>query len=247
MKRIDPLGWAILLITIFAAFAMFFTTGAYSEGNVAVNVASPAIEDASWGIVGEYERGIFEVEGNIQSGDTYTGNVDAVLTFRDSIGATGFRISLKNTFKGFSLNDIGRENDLGAAFIIPVGGVEVAAGIFGRNSNPFQPVYELEDPGDPTSAVITKDAGITIQGGSTVLGSLEAELDVGRFEIETQGLLELLGEGEKVQQLHANISTDGALLDTGFIWHASANVRLQKYGELVETEADYFLGIGKKF
>ena len=241
MKRIDPLGLLILLITAITALTMLFTVGAYSEGSVAVNVAGVMDENA-WGIVGEYEQGIFEVEGNLQSGEAYAGNVNAAATFFDYL-----RVSSKNTLKGYSLTGLGRTNDLGAAFVFGLtDDIDVAVGVFGRNGNPFKAVYELADPTDPDSVTL-KDAGITIQGGSTALASLEAELDVGRFEVELQGLLELLGKDDKVQQVHANISTDGALFNTGITWNIAANVRLQKYGELIQTETDYFAGFGKTF
>ncbi len=240
MRRIDPLGFLILAITFITALTFFFTSASYSEGNLAVNVAG-ALDDNAWGVIGDYE-GIFEVEGNLQGGDAYTGNVDAAVTLFDYL-----RVSSKNTLKGFSLDELGRTNDLGAAFVVPVSDeVDVAIGIFGRNGNPFAPVYELENPSDPNSVVL-KDAGITIKGGSTMLASLETELDVGRFEVELQGLLELLGTDDKIQQVRANISTDGAFFNTGITWNIAADVRLQRYGDLIETEASYFAGFGKKF
>ena len=251
MKRIDPLGFLILTITLITALTMFFTYGASAEGNIAVNV-SRVIEDTSWGVIGDYEKGIFEVEGNLQSGDTYTGNINTAITVFDFI-----KLSSKNTLKGYSLDTLGRQNDLGAALVVPVtDDIDVSIGVFGRNGNPFAPrsaLGTLTDAGFTETdfdglglADITLAEGISIKGGSSVLGSLETGLDVGRFEVELQGLLELLGEGEKVQQVHANISTDGAL-GGGFTWSVAANVRLQKYGEVVEYEADYFAGIGKKF
>ena len=242
MKRIDRLGFLILAITVLTVLTMFFTTGAYSEGNIAVNVAG-VMDDNAWGVIGDYEKGIFEVEGNLQSGDAYAGNVDVSVNLLNDV----IRVSSKNTLKGFSLDELGRTNDLGASVVFGVSDeVDIAVGIFGRNGNPFAPVYELEDPSDPTSAVL-KDAGITIKSGSTMLASLETELDVGRFEVEVQGLLELLGTDDKIQQVRANISTDGALFNTGITWNVAADVRLQKYGELVETETSYFAGFGKKF
>ena len=237
MKRIDPLGLLILFISL------FFTSMVYAEGNLAVNVAG-VLNDNALGVIGDYEKGIFEVEGNLQNGDAYAGNVNAAVTLFDY-----FRISSKNTLSGFSLDDLGRTNDLGASFVYGLTDeIDVAVGIFGRNGNPFAPVYELSDPTDPESVVL-KDAGITIKGGSSVLASLETELDVGRFEVELQGLLEVLGEAntDKVQQVNANISTDGTLLDTGIMWNVSVNIRAQKLGEVVEYETSYFAGFGKKF
>ena len=241
MKRIDPLGFLILAITFITALTMFFTSGASAEGSIAVNL-SGITGDNAWGVVGDYEKGIFEIEGNLQKGESYAGNIDASVTLFDYL-----RISSKNTLSGYSLNGLGRTNDLEGAFVFGLTDeVDVAVGISGRNGNPFARVYELEDPSDPNSAVL-KDAGITVPEGSTLLASLEVELDVGRFKIEGQGLLEILGTDDKIQQARFNVATDGSLLDTGFTWHVGANARIQKYGELVEYVATYFAGIGKRF
>ena len=241
MKRIDPLGVLMLFITVVTAFVFLFTSGASAEGNVAVNLAG-VTGDNAWGVIGNYEKGIFEIEGNLQSGESYSGSLDASVTLFDY-----FKISSKNVITGHTLDGLGRTNDLEGAFVFGLTDeIDVLVGISGRNGNPFAEVYELEDPSDPNSAVL-KDAGITVPEGSTMLVSLGLELDVGRFEVEGQGLLELLGTQDKIQQARFNIFTDGELLDTGVTWAVGVNVRLQKYGQLVEHETNYFAGFGKKF
>ena len=75
MKRIDPLGVLMLFITVVTAFVFLFTSGASAEGNVAVNLAG-VTGDNAWGVIGNYEKGIFEIEGNLQSGESYSGNLD---------------------------------------------------------------------------------------------------------------------------------------------------------------------------
>ena len=238
----------VILLTI---VAMIFSQCVFAEGNIAVNV-SRVIEDSNWGVIGDYEKGIFEVEGNLQSGDQYTGNLNASVLLLDYI-----KISSKNRLKGDALYTLGRENDLGGAFVFPIAGIDVAVGVFGRNGNPFQPrdafgvltgvgfaEADLQGLGLEN---LTLSEGIAIKEGSTMLTSFAAELDVGRFEVELQGLLEILGKDDKVQQFHGNISTDGVLGDSGFTWNVAANVRMQKQGQVIEYEMDYFAGIGKRF
>ena len=244
----EKLQWVLVIAFVIMALLTGYVDLVRAEGNIAVNVAG-VLDDNAWGVIGDYETQVNEavklgIEGNLQSGDAYAGNVNAAVTFLDY-----FRISSKNTLSGFSLDGLGRTNDLGASFVYGLTDeIDVAIGVFGRNGNPFEPVYELSNPTDPESVVL-KDAGITIKGGSSVLASLETELDVGRFEVELQGLLEVIGEAntEKVQQVNANISTDGTVLNTGVTWNASMNIRAQKLGEVVEYETTYFAGFGKKF
>ena len=125
-------------------------------------------------MIGDYEKGIFEVEGNLQSGEAYAGNIDAA---GNALGLLP-GILEKHPERLFAGRTGTHQHDLGASFVFGLTDeIDVAVGVFGRNGNPFAPVYELENPSDPTSVVL-KDAGITIQGGSTMLASLETELDV---------------------------------------------------------------------
>lgn len=234
--------------------AAFIALPAFSEGTIGANL-SHAPNDVSWGLLGDYEHDAdafdFEVEGNIQSGDQYRGKVDTSLT-------VGFiKFSLNNTLKGYELDTLGRQNDLGASFVLPIGdAVEVAVGVFGRNGNPFQPrnaLNTLTDVGFTETDFeglglenITLAEGISIKEGSALLGSLETEFEVNRFEIELQGLLELFGEGVKVHQVKSNISTDGALMDN-LHWQAVVNIYAQLYGDVIEYESGLTLSTIYRF
>ena len=257
MKRIDPLGILILAITFIVALTMLFTVGAYSEGNVGFNY-NRAINDASWGVIGDYEydAGAFdaEIEGNLQSGDVYKGKTDLSITF--DVSAIGVRLYSNNTLKGYTLDGLGRTNDIGAALVVPTGNLEIAIGIFGRSGNPFAPRTAegvLTDAGFSEEALsgldlagLTLSEGISIKEGSSVNASLETAFDVNRFEVEVKGLLELLGEGQKTHQLLTNIATDGDLIG-GLNWQASVDVAAQLFGDEIQYETAWFLGLGYKF
>ena len=131
-----PYKFKLMLAIAFVVLALFmgYVDLVHAEGNVAVNVAG-VLDDNTWGVIGDYEKGIFEVEGNLQGGEAYTGNINAAVTFFDY-----FRISSKNTLKGHTLDDLGRTNDLGASFVLGLTDeIDVAVGITGRNGNPVCP------------------------------------------------------------------------------------------------------------
>ena len=249
----------VIFITLFTLFAMsFLGQPAFAEGNIGFNY-SQIIDDRAWGLIGDYEHdaGAFdlEVEGQLQSGTVYKGNVDTAITF--DVSAVGIRLFSNNKLKGYTVDTLGRTNDVGAALVIPTGDLEFAVGIFGRNGNPFGAPNAKDDLvplgyDEDTLLSLGLDAlhpapkGLTIEGGNSINASIETEFDVNRFEVELRGLLELAGEGEKTHQLLTNIATDGNL-PIGLSWQASVNVAFQKYGELLEWESAWFVGVGKKF
>ena len=102
---------------------------------------SAANEDA-WGLNGDYEADITDVlkfgaEGQLQSGDVYAGDLDLAFTLGND--GLGIRLESNNTFTGYALAKMGRNNDLGLSLVFPIGGVEVSGGVFGKNGNPFEP------------------------------------------------------------------------------------------------------------
>ena len=263
MKRIDPLGWAILIITAITVFSFFCISGASADGNVGFNY-NRAVNDASWGLTGDWEyeirpRVIFEVEGDLQSGDVYKGTTDLSISF----GV--IRFSSHNTFKGYDFSGIGRKNDLGVSLVKTFGDIEVAVGVSGRNGNPFAPQTAL---GALTAAGFGEEEfeglgleniklseGLSIKDGSSLLGSLETELDFNvanrDFELGIQALLEMAGEGERVHQVKANLGTNGELFGE-FDWQAALTLEAQLYGDgdagnIIEYETTWFIGLGYAF
>lgn len=233
MKRIDPLGLLILLITAITALTMLFTVGAYSEGNVGFNY-NRALADSSWGINADYETEVrenvnFGIEGQLQSGNAYLGNLDLSVTLFKNL-----RLESNNVLKGYEIRKLGRTNDLGLSFVIPINSTEWSVGVFGNNGSPFPEVYELKDTSDPTSAELV-DSGISIKDGSSLNVAVRGELDVSRFEIDARAIFEVAGQGEKAHQLNLGVETGGQLIG-GIGWSINGKIKTQLYSGVIEYE-----------
>ena len=244
---------------LFILTLLFLAVGmCQAEGNIGFNY-SRAVEDQSWGLLGDYEHETeifdFEIEGNLQSGDVYHGKTDLSVTLNTPL-PVDLRFYSNNTLKGYQLDTLGRSNDLGIAGVVKIANLDIAIGVFGRNGNPFAPRTAL---GTLTSTGFSESdfeglgleniqlaEGIDIKDGSSLNAAIETELEWNRFEIELKALLEMLGEGEKVHQVKANISTDGTLIGE-FTWQVSADVVTQLYGDTVQYETSWFAGIGYAF
>ena len=258
-QKIDRTGWCILALTFIAAIVMFFvTTPVFSEGNIGFTY-SRAIDDQNWGFLGDYEHKAdifdFEVEGQLQSGDVYRGKTDLSVTLNTPL-PVDLQLYSNNTLKGYTLDTLGRVNDVGAALVVPINSLNVSIGIFGRNGNPFAPrtaLSTLTDAGFSEEDFTGLDLeniqlseGMSIKAGSSLNGSIETEFDISRFEVEVKGLLELVGEGEKVHQVLANIATGGTLLQA-FSWQISADLGAQLFGDVIEYETSWITSIGYEF
>ena len=230
----------------------------FATGNIGFNY-SRAIDDQNWGVLGDYEHKAdifdFEVEGQLQSGDVYRGKTDLSVTLNTPL-PIDLQLYSNNTLKGYTLDTLGRVNDVGAALVVPIRSLNVSVGIFGRNGNPFAPrtaLSTLTDAGFSEEDFTGLDLeniqlseGMSIKAGSSLNSSIETEFDISRFEVEVKGLLELVGEGEKVHQLLANIATGGTLLQR-FNWQISADLGVQLFGDVVEYETSWITSVGYEF
>lgn len=250
------------IVTLFVAlFVTLYQQAVSAEGNIGFNY-NRAVNDASWGITGDYEHkvGIFGlgIDGDFQSGDIYRGTTDLSLSF--DVSAVAIRFDSRNLLKGYDLSKLGRKNVIGVSLVIPIGSVEISGGIFGQDGNPFAPQSAL---GALTAAGfsetefeglglenITLSEGISIEEGSSLLGGLETELDFDvadrDFNLSIQALIELLGEGERVHQGKANLSTNGEFIG-GFDWQASLILETHLYPKVIEYETTWFIGLGYAF
>ena len=229
---------------VLIAFAMIFCFCSMSDANTIGLSYDRAVDDSNWGIYGDYETEVdalgFELEGQLQGGDVYLGNLDLAFTFFNN-----FRLESNNLLKGYEIDTIGRKNNLGLSFVFPIKDLEVSVGVFGVNGNPFDTIYELADPTDPESAEI-KNSGLRIKEGSTLNAALKTEFDVSRFEVSLRGLLEVAGEGEKVHQLDADINTSGSITDS-INWTLQTRVSAQLYGDVIEYETRIISGVEYPF
>lgn len=245
MKSVTPI-FVIASISIMLIILALFTCATVDANTLGLSY-DRAVDETNIGIYGDYEKDLgiadFEVEGQLQGGDIYLGNIDTAFTF--NIGSIGLRLENNNLLKGYELSSIGRTNDIGASLVIPIDSLEVSVGIFGKSGNPFDKIYELENPSDPESAVL-KDAGITIKDGSTLNAAVKTEFDVSRFEVGLRALFELAGEGEKAHQAVIDIGTGGNLVG-GIDWTVQAQITTQIYGDLIEHESQIISGLEYNF
>ena len=244
MKRFDLLATLVVIV-----FTICFTLPVFS--NSVGFTYQEAIDDSSWGVNADYETQVNEtvklgIEGQLQSGISYAGNADIAVTLWESL-----RLESNNLFTGYQVSKLGRTNDLGASYVFMLGSLEVSAGLFGKNGNPFQPVYFLKDPTDPNSAEL-KDSGVLIKAGSSLNLALRTELEfevLGKdVEVGLRGLLEVAGEEgtEKAHQLRADVQTGGQLIG-GINWTAQVQFNMQAWGESITHQRIANLGLNYPF
>lgn len=244
-RNIDPLGWAILIITFIAAIAFAFCNNVQAQ-TIGFNYSRAANESA-WGVHGDLEKRVrfvdLELEAQLQSGDLYVGNVDVSAQF--NVKSIGIKLSSLNQLQGPTLAGLGRQNTLDLAFVMPISDVDIAIGVFGQNGNPFAPQYELSDPLDPLSEVIESEAGITIPEGNRWGISAAVGWNVSIFEIDGKALLD---PNNITHQGRIGIGTGGDLsFVDGLGWSAKVNLALQSHKvedvAVVEIQNDMIVSI----
>ena len=138
--RIETLKW---LVVAFALVA-FLTTPIFA--NTIGFTYNQALDDTNWGVHADYENQLSDnvkvgTEGQLQSGDVYAGNLNLSFTFWDTL-----RVESNNTFTGYEIATLGRDNDLGASYVFSLGGLEVSAGLFGKKRQSFYACLRVERP-----------------------------------------------------------------------------------------------------
>ena len=240
------------------AMALLFTLPVFAGGEIGLTYNRNAVGDQDIGFIGEFEHdagfGEFEVESQAQIGDLIRGKIDLSVTF--GLGAIGIRPYLHNEFQGYNLGTIGRTNDLGLGLVAQIRALEVEISLFGRSGNPFAPRtalgiltdagYAEADVIDAVMGIPDLAEGITIKEGSSLNAAIATEFEVSRFEVELKGIIELLGEGERVQQIVSNIGTGGQLTES-VSWQASVDIATQIWGDLVEYETASIVSLGYRF
>ena len=210
-----------------------------------------AIDDTSWGLTGDVEANLTDkvkvgIEGQMQAGDVYLGNLDVAVTFGWLLD---LRLESNNILKGYTLDSIGRTNDLGASLVVPWRSTEWSIGVFGKNGNPFSRIYKLANPSDPNSAELV-DAGITLHDKSSLNVAIRGEFDKSvlnlNVEFGARLLLEVLGKGTRVHQGVLDIETGGSF-ELGLDWVIQAQIVGQKYGNIIEYDKSAMIGVERPF
>lgn len=226
----------------------------YSENTIGVNYTR-AVNDQNLGVIGNYTYPMEDVDmtiaGQLQAGDGYRGNSELRFTFKLPL-PIDIALHSTNTIKGYTLDTLGRTNDLGADIVIPVrkDTVDVTVGIFGRNGNPFAPRTALgiltdagfaEDSLDASLGNLTLAEGISLKDGSSLNAAIATKFKHGRLAIDIKALLELMGEGETVHQGIVSLSTTGRITNT-LHWTLKSDITLQAYQGKIEYETTWYIG-----
>ena len=216
--------------------AVFLCLPAFSEGNIGVTYHRGTFDGSRWGVRGDSDvrtAGVWEyigldIDGHLQFGDVYTGNIETGLTL-SSLGL-GVRLYSANTFKGDALDTLGRDHRIGGAFVLPIGERLWSIGLFGKNG----------------TASASTSHGLSIKAGRSLNVGISTEWNISRLELEVKGALELRGKGISVHQLITEIRTHGKLF-WRLRWHLRSTLATQLYGEQIETEISNTLAIGYLF
>lgn len=227
--------------------------------SVAVNL-DRIVDDTGWGVLAStpLHLGVLDgyVAGIAQGGDIIRGKYHAEVG--RPIGSFGFRVYTDGTFKGYTLDGIGRQQDVGLAIDTPdVHGASIRVGLFGRNAGEFGPPNArgtLEDAGyDPNAldglgleSLTPAPAGLSFKAGNSLNALVAINFDYAGVSFGVKAMPEITGEGDPAHQgiVSAHISrdlTDTLTLDLG------AEVGTQLWNDEVEYETAYFIGIGVDF
>lgn len=127
------------LALIMAFTVLLYALTANASGHISLNYAYNPI-DSLVGLSGDYEKdfGGYEVEtdGQLQSGDIIEGDLHAAVAF--DMGPVQAKPFVEANI--VRTEDWGRTLDMGAKLNFPIGDLDIAAGLFGRNSDAFKPI-----------------------------------------------------------------------------------------------------------
>ena len=209
-----------------------------------------------WGLLGAAPFGTDTVKGNVSAIAQGGGNIIRG-KYHAEVGyvLSGFDLKLytDGTFKGYAVNDLGRQADVGLAIEFPdfdVAGFQATggAGVFGRNAGAFGPPNardDLENLGyDPNSldgrdleSLNPPPSGQSFKAGNSLnlLAYVLLKHPKG-FNVAVKAMPEVAGAGDNpVHQLIITPSTSFELRDNVNI-ELGADIGLQTFNDTIEKE-----------
>ena len=228
---------------------------AMSQANTVGISYSKVAEDTGWGGVANLEGVITEgvrgeLDVQLQGGDIIKGRYTA------EVGISGISVFHSGNIKGYSLDGLGNELDLGAKGTIKVSGLDVSVGVFGRNASEFagrtaQSILVDENDIDADvlpaglDAISPAPSGLKIVPGSSVNLLLETSFDVERFAIALRGMPQLTGD-IKAHQLLVIANTDVPVTENISL-NLGGEVAFQSVDETIEYETAALVTVDIEF
>ena len=244
----------IALGFIFVAMQTVILIGMASANTIGITYQKVS-EDVGWGGVANLQGHVTddilaELDIQLQGGDIIKGRYTA------EIGIAGISVFHAGNIKGYSLDGLGNELDLGAKGTINVSGLDVSVGVFGRNASEFagrtaQSVLVDENGFDeeglpPGLADISPPpSGLKIHPGSTLNFLLETSFDVDRFAVAVRAMPQLTGE-TKAHQALVIANTDVELTDKIRL-NLGGEVAFQAVDETIEYETAAIVTVDLEF
>ena len=232
---------------LIASMTLIFATSLYAN-SIGISYQQ-IIDDRSFGLTGDYtaligERITFEADAQIQGGDIYNGNINTNFIF--DVATVDLKLLVSNKIKGYDLDGLGRSQSLGLAFTLPVNErVDVDVGIGGASSSPFsapnaydtlvgEGFAESDIDGKGLGNINPKATGIPFKDGNTLNAFVSTDFGLGIFDVNARGIIELLGDGEKMHQGIFRFKTDGKVGDITIT--TTVEIGLASYDDVIYRE-----------
>ena len=232
-----------ILITALLLSAKF----GYADGSLGVSY-SQIIDDRSLGLTGDFKTALsnrvnFEADAQVQAGGIYNAKINTDFTF--DISTVDLKLLIANSVRGHTLQSLGRSQSVGLAFTVPIETFNVDVGIGGTNASPFAASNAFDTlvgagfaesaiEGKGLSALTPASKGIPFRNGSALNTFLSTGFRAGIFDVNVKGVIELLGEGDRMHQVNTTFKTGGKVY--GALITTSLEIGLASYQDLIHRE-----------
>lgn len=217
------------------------------------------IDDRSLGLTGDYDtrfrRVDFSIDGQLALGDVHRGVVNTEFVF--DVAAVDLKLLINTKLKGHALTELGRENVSILAFTLPIDAYNFDIGIGGTNASPFAPPNALDDlTAKGYSADVLeplgladinpKPKGLPFKNGSALNAYIATGFEKADVDIDVRGLIELLGEGDRLHQINTVFKTNRVIFEN-VVAAVGLEVGLAFYAQEVHWETAVISSFAYRF
>lgn len=243
-------------VLIVAVMLSLLCATAYA-GSVGLSY-SEILEDRSLGITGDYatdltDRVAFESDAQVQIGDVYNGVLNTNFVF--DVSVVDLKLLISNKAKGYTLDSLGREQNVGLAFTVPINDLNIDVGVGGSNSNPFAAPSAYDtltaagfaegDLDEGLKSITPTPVGLPLGSGSALNAFVATGFTRGVFDITAKGIVQLVSEDDKIHTGVFNIKTGGKIY--GMLATVAVEVGVATYRQEIHYETGVITSIGYEF